>query len=138
MSLPPPKVCQRIRKLHAMMGSSSAKEAHNARDKLNGFLAEHALTWNDLPEILPDDIGDTGDARDAGTGAAAPAATPTEADIPDVLGLILALIEEHISTTAAERLAIALWILHCWVFDRFAVTPRLTLISSYPRKLVTA
>ena len=112
-----------------MMGSSSAKEAHNARDKLNVFLAEHALTWNDLPEILPDDIGDTGDARNAGTGAAASAATPTEADIPDVLGLILALIEEHISTTAEERLVIALWILHCWVFDRFAVTPRLALIS---------
>ena len=26
-------------------------------------------------------------------------------------------------------MAIALWILHCWVFDRFAVTPRLALLS---------
>ena len=46
-----------------------------------------------------------------------------------MLGLILTLIEEHISTTAAERLAIALWILHCWVFERFTITPRLALIS---------
>jgi hypothetical protein len=68
-----------------MVGSSSPKEAHNARDKLNHLLAEHGLTWNDLPRILTADIGDTGDARDAGTGAAAPAATPTEADIPNVL-----------------------------------------------------
>jgi Protein of unknown function (DUF3631) len=129
MMPPPPKVCQRVRNLHAMMGSPSPKEAHNARDKLNHLLAEHGLTWNDLPRILTADKGDTDDASDAGTGAAAPAATPTEADIPNVLGLILRLIEEHISTTPAERLAIALWILHCWVFDRFAVTPRLALIS---------
>jgi hypothetical protein len=128
MTLPPPKVCQRIRKLHAMVGSSSPKEAHNAHDKLNHLLAEHGLTWNDLPRILTAD-GDTGEVRDAGTGAAAPAAAPTEDDIPDLLGLILRLIEDHISTTAEERLAIALWILHCWVFDRFAVTPRLALIS---------
>jgi hypothetical protein len=114
-----------------MVGSSSPKEAQNARDKLNHLLAEHGLTWNDLPLILTADIADTGDA--AGTGAAAPAATPAEADIPDVLGLILALIDEQISTTAAERLAIALWILHCWVFDRFAVTPRLALISPCER-----
>jgi hypothetical protein len=124
MPLPPPKVCQRIRKLHAMVGSSSPKEAHNAHDKLNHLLAEHGLTWNDLPRILTADIGDTGEARDAGTGAAAPAAAPTEDDIPDLLGLILRLIEDHISTTAEERRAIALWILHCWVFDRFAVLRR--------------
>jgi Protein of unknown function (DUF3631) len=28
-----------------------------------------------------------------------------------------------------EQLAVALWILHCWVFDRYTVTPRLALIS---------
>jgi hypothetical protein len=71
MPLPPPKVCQRIRKLHAMVGSSSPKEAHNAHDKLNHLLAEHGLTWNDLPRILTAD-GDTGEVRDAGTGAAVP------------------------------------------------------------------
>ncbi len=126
MTLPPPKVCRRIRRLFAQMGSSG-KDAEVARDKLTQLLVEHGLTWNDLPRILAADIDDAGDASDARTGAAA--ATPTEADIPSLLGLILALIEEHVGTTAEERLAIALWILHCWVFDRFAVTPRLALIS---------
>ena len=108
---------------------SPGKDADVAREKLNQLLIDHGLTWNDLPRILTADINDAPDASDAGTGAAAPAAKPTEADIPNVLGLILTLIEEHISATAAERLAIALWILHCWVFDHFAISPRLALIS---------
>jgi hypothetical protein len=108
------------------MGSSN-KDAEVARDKLNQTLAELGLSWNDLPKILVADIDATPDASEAGT---APAAAPTEADIPkDMLGLILRLIEEHVGTTAEERLAIALWIFHCWVFDRFTVTPRLALLS---------
>jgi Protein of unknown function (DUF3631) len=43
--------------------------------------------------------------------------------------VVLALLEEHASTTAEQRLAIALWILHCWVFDQFVITPRLALLS---------
>jgi hypothetical protein len=31
MTLPPPKVCQRIKKLHAMLGSPNEKEAKTAR-----------------------------------------------------------------------------------------------------------
>jgi hypothetical protein len=128
-----PKICRRIRKLHAQIGSSG-KDAEVARAKVNQLLAEHGLTWNDLPRILAADIDDTGiddtgGAGAAGTGAVASAAAPTEDDIPSLLGLVLALIEEHVGTTAEERMAIALWILHCWVFDRFAVTPRLALLS---------
>jgi hypothetical protein len=94
------------------------------------LLAEHGLTWNDLPRILAADIDATGNARDAGTDEAAPAATPpTEDDIPNILGLVPALLEEHAGTTAEQRLATALWILHCWLFDRFAITPRLALLS---------
>jgi hypothetical protein len=46
-----------------------------------------------------------------------------------VLALVLHLIEEHIAVTAEEQLAVALWILHTHVFDRFKVTPRLALLS---------
>ena len=51
MTLPPPKVCQRIRKLFAQIGSPG-KDAEVAREKLIQLLAEHGLTWNDLPRIL--------------------------------------------------------------------------------------
>jgi Protein of unknown function (DUF3631) len=123
MTLPPPNVCRRIRKLHAQMGSSG-KDAEVARHKLNRLLAEYGLTWNDLPRVLAADIDGPDDAR-----AAAPQAAPTDADIPNPLGVVLALIEEHVGITAEERLALGLWVLHTWVFDRFAVTPRLALLS---------
>jgi hypothetical protein len=129
MNLPPPKICQLASKLFAQMGSSG-KDADVAREKLRQLLEEHGLTWNDLPRILAADIDLAGTVDDAGDGHAGPAATqPTADDIPDILGLVLALLEEHASTTAEQRLAIALWILHCWVFDQFVITPRLALLS---------
>jgi hypothetical protein len=114
MNLPPPKICQLASKLFAQMGSSG-KDADVARDKLRQLLDEHGLTWNDLSRILAANTDGTGIAEDV--------------DIPDILGLFLALLEEHASTTPEERLAIALWILHCWVFQQFVVTPRLALLS---------
>ena len=70
MTLPPPKVCRRIRKLHAQLGSG-AKDRDVAHEKLVQLLAEYGLSWNDLPKILNADINDADDS-DAGTGAAAP------------------------------------------------------------------
>src|SRR5271166_5742173 len=115
MSLPPPKVCKKIQQLHAMLGSTSENEAGNARTKLNKLLAEHGLTW----------------AR-AASASAAPQAS-TEAPTVNVLDLVLRLIELHIAVTPTERMAIALWILHCWLFDQFTITPRLALLSPVRR-----
>jgi hypothetical protein len=42
MTLPLPKVCELIRKLHAVLGSPSDKEALIARKKLSRLLAKHA------------------------------------------------------------------------------------------------
>jgi hypothetical protein len=121
MTLPPPNVCRKIRKLHALIGSPNTKEAEVARSKLNALLAEYALSWNDIPEIL---------AASAGSDATR-SAPPDPSDQPEVnvLDLVLFLIEKHIAVTPAERMAIALWILHTWVFDRFTITPRLALLS---------
>jgi hypothetical protein len=88
------------------MGSSD-KDAEVAREKLSALLVEYGLTWNDLPRILAVDIAIAGDANNAGTGAAAPAATPTEDDIPSLLGYVLMLIEEHIGTTGSKPCALA-------------------------------
>jgi hypothetical protein len=117
MNLPPPKACRLIRKLHALLGSSKEKEAAQAHRKIIALLAEHGLTWNDLPEILAADME--------------PPSPPAPADAPtiNVLDLVLVLIEQHITITADERLAVALWILHTHVFNKFSHTPRLALLS---------
>ena len=52
MALPPPKICRRIRKFHAVLGSSTSGEREAAHKKLTETLAEYGLSWNDLPEIL--------------------------------------------------------------------------------------
>src|SRR6516164_6346233 len=122
MNLPPPKICRRIRSLHALLGSPNANEANNAREKLNKLLAEYGLTWNDLMSVLV--------AADVTSNTASTAAqAPTDGPEVNVLDLVLRLLELHVAITRAERMAVALWILHCSTFDQFMITPRLTLLS---------
>jgi hypothetical protein len=112
MSLPSPKIIHLIRKLFAQMGSPD-NDAEVARRKLNKILAEYGLSWNDLSTILAVDI----DALNEGDAA------PPDADayISDVLGVVLALIDEHVGVTADQRLVLGLWILHASVLDRFEI-----------------
>ena len=53
--MPPPKDRQRLRQLHAMLGSSNAAERENAWNKVDEWLRKHGKTWNDLPELLHDE-----------------------------------------------------------------------------------
>jgi hypothetical protein len=130
MILPPPKVRELIRKLHAMLGSPSDKEALSARKKLSRLLAKHELSWNDLPAIL------AGINASNSRANAAPSGGPVDPPKINVLDLVLRLIEEHIAITAEERMAVALWLLHTWVFGRFRITPRLALLSQRPRSSI--
>jgi hypothetical protein len=123
MTLPPPNICRKIRKLHAMLGSDKDQERETARSKLDSLLKEYGLTWNDIADILAAPSG-----AGSNTGNAQP---PDPSDKPEVnvLDLVSVLVERHIAVTPTERMAIALWILHTWVFDRFTFTPRLVLLS---------
>jgi len=120
MTLPPPKVCQRIRQLFALTGSPYANEAANARAMLLKLLAEHGLTWNDLSQILADAVNGASARQEA---------TPEAPPEINVLDLLLRLIEKHIVITDEERIAVALWILHTYLFNRYTHTPRLALLS---------
>jgi Protein of unknown function (DUF3631) len=123
MTLPPPNICQRIQRLFAMIGSPSENEANIARERLNKLLNEQGLTWNDLREIL-------GTNTDSSTSTStASSQAPTDAPEVNVLDLVLRLIELHVAITAEERMAVALWVLHTYVFDRFDITPRLAVLS---------
>ena len=89
-------------------------------EKLLKLLQDHGNTWNDLPDILADN------------GAATDDPSSQETTVPpDVnpLDLVISLIERHIAVTEDERLAVALWILHTYVYDRYRESPRLALLS---------
>jgi hypothetical protein len=124
MTLLSARDCRRIVKLFALIGSDNQAESNNARDKLAQLLAKLRLSWNDLPELLTA-------ARDDARPTSRPSPAPAATDPPsvNVLELVLYLLEEHVGVSDEQRMAIALWILHTYVFDRFTVTPRLALLS---------
>jgi hypothetical protein len=130
MSMPPPKVCRKIRKLHALVGSPIDKEREAARVKLMELLAEHGCTWNDLPSILVAGDSTTGTAEPASAQASSSATVGgMTVESVNVLDLVMTLIDEHVAVIPAERVAVALWVLHTHLFDRFSVTPRLAIVS---------
>jgi hypothetical protein len=95
---------ERLEKLDAMFNSppENANEADNARIKIEEFLAARGLTWDDRDRLL-------------GRG--------------NVLRVVEDILEEYIWTTPEERLAIALWVLHTHVYEKYKITPRLALLS---------
>jgi hypothetical protein len=128
MTLPSPKICRRIRQLFLQMGSPQGDGA-TAREKLVKLLADHALNWNDISAYVAAADEDDRVASARRATAAAPTSAKTAGPEVNVLDLVLHLVELHIAATPEERLAVALWILHSYVFDRFDVTPRLALLS---------
>ena len=139
MTLPSPNICKRIRQLFRLMASPNANEKANAEDKLKKLLAKHALSWNDIPTIVAtadadDEIqaaakaaaaaADKGAATDANATSSQTAA-PTDKPAINVLDLVLRLIDLHVTVTPEERMAVALWILHTYMFEHFPITPRL-------------
>jgi hypothetical protein len=63
MTLPPPEICRRILALHESLGFQDGKDEKRA--ELLELLAEHGLSWNDLPELFV--------AMNAGTATPLPA-----------------------------------------------------------------
>jgi hypothetical protein len=120
------KLRDKVKKLHAQMGSDNAAVRESAWLKISEILAKHKKTWNDLPELLSagntqggqDDPGDEhGDAAAAGDRRPAP------------LDLIRHILQRHLHLTEHQVVAITLWITHTFVYSRFSITPRLALLS---------
>ena len=115
------KLCDKLKKLHALMGSDNAAERETARQKINELLAKNKLTWNDLPGLLAGDPAPSGFQDDDAPGF--------QGTVPPPLDLIHALLERHLHLTDAQRIALTLWIAHTFFYVRFSVTPRLALVS---------
>lgn len=130
MTLPSLKVCRRIRQLFRSIGDPNVNVAAGWREKLVALLTKHSLSWNDIPDCIAE-----ADAADAARAPkpAAPSAPAGPGPEENVLDLVLHLIDEHFVMTPEEKLAAALWVLHCYVFDRFDYTPRLLVLSPTSR-----
>jgi len=115
------KIRRRLGMLHALLGSSHAGERENAWAKIIEILCEQGCSWNDLPDLLRA-TGET-ESRDA---TREPSGRLPLERLGTALGEYLQL-QEH------EYLAVALWIAHTFVFNRFMMSPRLALASPVRR-----
>jgi hypothetical protein len=128
------KFLVRVVHLHAMFGSDNPNERESARRQLDRLLKEHRKSWNDLPELLNLGIAilnkknkNAGSQEeDEGDYDAVDHTTP----IPDVFELVFFTLKRYFYLTDNELIALTLWVLHTYIFERFAITPRLFLTSA--------
>ena len=120
-------------KLHRLVGSDNAKEAEAARKKLVELLKRYGLTWNNLPELLREEIvAAESTTREQERRASAAGVSPADFGghkIPNALELTQHLLEQYLDLKPHEYVAMALWVLHTHVYTQFPVTPRLALMS---------
>jgi hypothetical protein len=101
------------------LGSSNPDERANAWRNIADLLARHRKSWNDLVDAL---CTSSHEAWACGSPAN---------DLPGVnpLKLVHYLLEEYVALQPHQYVAVALWILHTHIYDRFTVTPRQALCS---------
>ena len=125
------KTLGRLITLHGvMLGSDQIGERENARDAIKRILEDHGYTWSDLIPLMSgaSHVGEVGtDTVDAPPWihVAEPAGGPAD----EILERVLAVLRDHVQLGPLEVIAIALWAMHTFVFDKFTVTPRLLLES---------
>jgi Protein of unknown function (DUF3631) len=119
-----PKTINTLAKLLAMVGSSNEGESANAKQKIDEILRKHKRSWAELRDIL---------------GSSAPDPQPRPQPPPGVdpdgddrygpLHVIIHILRQYLEMQEQEYLAVALWVMHTHVFDRFMITPRLAIVS---------
>jgi len=104
-----------------MLGSDNVNERENARRRIDDILVRNKWTWNDLPELLRGGLSAPEDNHPNDDQAPNPHINPFD--------LVQYILEQYVVLTPHEYVAVALWIVHTHVYDRFMVTPRLAVTS---------
>jgi hypothetical protein len=107
------------------LGSRDTAERQSAHHWITELLARHRKSWNDLTDFLcvpssPSWADDRPQSNEKSNNH-----NPI-----NLVHLVYVLLEEYVVLKQHEYTAMALWILHSHVFDRFMVTPRLALLSA--------
>ena len=104
-----------------MLGSDNVNERENARRKIDDILVRNKWTWNDLPELLRAGPSEPEDNHPNDDYAPNPHLNP--------LDLVHYILQQYVALTPHEYVAVALWVVHTHVYDRFMITPRLAVTS---------
>jgi hypothetical protein len=122
MNINDKKIRAKLTKLHAMLGSSNVGEREAAWTKIDELLRKYRKSWTDLPILLLKTVAsnavDISEDDDPGPTAGV-----------NALELVHYVIGEYVDLRPPEYVAVALWVLHAHLFERFLVTPRLALVS---------
>src|SRR5262245_45196552 len=106
------------------VGGTTPDERASAEGKMDGWLKRHGKTRADISKLLAQAEADDltaqpppspSDPRDAGPPGAPPKFGP--------LAAIQACLEIYLALDPHEYVALALWVAHTWVYDRYMVTP---------------
>jgi hypothetical protein len=116
---------ERLRKLHAMLGSSNSGERESAWRKLDDLLKRHSKSWNDVSGLLQDEATESDQCSDPQDAHASPFTADT-----NVFDLVHETLRRFVYFKHdCEYVAVTLWVLHTYVSDRFMFTPRLAVLS---------
>jgi hypothetical protein len=121
------KIRKKLAQLFALLGSSNEHESEAARQKLHELLSKYRKTWNDLLELLQ-----TGSSSDNAWGDHDEQTEMAESEVKtdfSALELVHYALEKYVDLKPHEYIAVALWVLHTHVFDRFMISPRLAITS---------
>jgi hypothetical protein len=108
-----------LKKLVGLLGTDNEKERDSALRRIDEILKKHKRAWVEMHELignLPND----------------PQPAPPTNDYASSIGpldLVEGMLRRYVQMKDHEYVAIALWVTHTHVYDRFAITPRLALTS---------
>ena len=125
------KLRKRLEKLFKAMGSANRNESDIARDKLNALLRKNGKNWNDVLELIQTGKS-TGSAwafEDDDREKAAAQQTQAKGWDPSALELVHGILQVYVDLQPHQYVAVALWILHSYVYHQFMCSPRLALTS---------
>src|ERR1700739_3638063 len=111
---------EKLKKRFAMLGQDNDGEFDNARQKVSDLLAEQKRTWEALVESL------FSTASPSWSEWHENASSHSAINLLDVVHHLL---QRYVKLMAHQFVAVSLWIVHTFVYQRFTVTPRLMLTS---------
>jgi Protein of unknown function (DUF3631) len=118
-------------------GASTAPEREQTREKLAALLKKLGKTWSDLSTLLAQEKQTEEEEKAERAAAQGATYNPTTGEAVKPQGipcidLVYDMLTRYLDLKDYEFVAVTLWVLHTWVYDRYRRTPRLAVMSPIP------